>query len=123
MVELHQVAVMVYLLRLSDCLADRATKIQKLVETGFDTLRAVGTCPWPFPLLILGCEAASDQARGELLQLIRKTEQVAYAKNLRCVSDTLRLSWVHRDLAMDKWQYADMMSRILSTSDIVPTFV
>ena len=122
-VELHHIATLVYLLRLSDCLADRATKIHQLVQAGFGILRDVGTCQWPFPLLILGCEASSDEARMEIMDIIQETVKSAHARDLQCVSDMLRLSWVHQGLAVSTWHYADMMSAILSTSDIVPTFV
>lgn len=121
--ELYQLAILVYLERTSRNFSGQSAKLSKMVSRAFDIFSELETCQWPFPLMIFGCEARSDEHRMLILELISKTERDAHVRSLGCVNNMVRFVWTQDDLAVEQLDYVDKMSTILSTSDTVPTFV
>ncbi|KAA8642705.1 uncharacterized protein ATNIH1004_009457 [Aspergillus tanneri] len=122
-VELFQLAMLVYLNRASGNLLERTAETEQLVRRAFAIFSELGSCERQFPLFILGCEARTDDERCTVLDLISRTEKVASSRSLLLVRKMVQAIWNQDDLADGEIDYEETLSVIISCCAILPTFV
>ena len=124
--ELYQLALLIYLERCGHNAIGETTKIAALVQRAFRLLDELGTCNWPFLLLILGCEARSDAERLKMLDLVaaaevqvkeRRSLNLDYAKNM------VQFFWIQDDLGTRPQSYMAMMDTVFGTIGTFPTLL
>ncbi|KFY00747.1 hypothetical protein O988_03109 [Pseudogymnoascus sp. VKM F-3808] len=122
--ELFRISALVYLERASRNFSGQSTKLDQWVEDSFSILTNLNTCQHPFPLFILGCEARTDSRRIAVLDLIAKTEEHLYVRDLQEVRELIQSMWVQEDLDVNgEVGFIEKLNLVLSSSGVVPGFV
>lgn len=122
--ELYRQATVIYLRRASAGILNIDETFTEWIKQAFEQLAQLPTCPWPFPLLIFGCEADTDEERIMVLDLISRTEKSMQVPNLKTVERTLQTIWVQEDLFAGDLDYVRKLGIILSTThSTVPAFI
>lgn len=121
--ELYQLAMLIYLNRVSQNLLNHWTSTQKQIDKAFAMLTRIGSCDRQFPVFILGCEACSDDQRAAVLDLISRTEKNVSSRSFNYVRLLLQAIWAQDDLAEGDLNYWDKLSYVISCCKIMPTFV
>ncbi|KAH8693985.1 fungal-specific transcription factor domain-containing protein [Talaromyces proteolyticus] len=126
MVKLYQTAAMLYLARVSESISGELRNMKPLLDNAFALLCRMRTCELQFPLLVLGCEARTDEQRNMILDLVWRTEKTTYVRSLDCLRRALRALWIQEDLASDQDcvpKYMDRLSAIISITRFIPSLV
>ncbi|KAK4110258.1 hypothetical protein N656DRAFT_714134 [Canariomyces notabilis] len=124
--ELYQLAVLVYLNRMSEFQpANQRVRTQQHTDRAFTLLGLLGSCERQFPVFIFGCEARCDEQRAVVLDLIARTEKSVASRSFEHVRLLLQAIWAQDDLAERgfDYEYADRLSRVISRARIMPMFV
>jgi hypothetical protein len=124
--ELYQLAVLVYLNRMSEFQpANQRVRTQQHIDRAFTLLGLLGSCERQFPVFIFGCEARCDEQRAVVLDLIARTEKSVASRSFEHVRLLLQAIWAQDDLAERgfDYEYADRLSRVISRARIMPMFV
>lgn len=121
--ELYQLAALVYLERCARHVSCKSTKVDHLVDRGYQLLGELGQCNWPFILLIFGAEAHTEDRRLEILRLASEAEGGADARNLHYARRVSEFMWTQDDLGGESVIYFHKMQRVLASFPTVPTFV
>lgn len=121
--ELYKLAALIYVERASMQRFTQSAKIRGWLDRAMTILESLRACPWPLPLLIIGCEAQSDEHRFAIMELICRTCKHTYFGNLGCLRTLLRVSWTQDDLAQSNLSYLERLTGIMSISEITPTLV
>jgi hypothetical protein len=119
--KLYQLAALIYIVRASTDRSGQSDKLRRLLDDALSTLEGLQTCPWSLPLLLIGCEAQSDEHRLTILELIHRTGKLTYMGNLGCLKIVFRISWIQDDLAQCDLSYMDKLTRLMSLTDNAPT--
>ncbi|KAM6538169.1 hypothetical protein FALCPG4_000052 [Fusarium falciforme] len=123
-VELYQLATLIYLKRASAENPKGKSRLPEWIERSFDILSHLEHCQWPFPLLILGCEARTDDQRTMILDLISKTESNIHFRKLDSVRMMIQRIWVQNDLIEEEFNYVHKLGAVLSSANrAVPALV
>ncbi|KAI2618208.1 fungal-specific transcription factor domain-containing protein [Hypoxylon sp. NC1633] len=122
-VELYQLALLVYLHRVSGNMLDQHNRTQQRIDKAFAMFSQLSSCERQFPVFILGCEARTDDQRAVILELISRTEKNISSRSLLYVKLLLQGIWAQDDLAERELHYWDKLSCMISCCSIVPTFV
>jgi hypothetical protein len=122
-VELYQLAILVYLNRVSENLLDQSARTQQHIDRAFAIFSKLNSCERQFPLFILGCEASTDEQRAIVLDLISRTEKKISSRSLTHVKILIPAMWAQNDLAAQELNYWDKLSGIISACLIVPSLV
>lgn len=121
--ELYQLAILVYISRASENLLNQRTCTQQQIDKAFTIFTRLGSCDRQFPVFILGCEARSDDQRAVILDLISRTEKNISSRSFNYVRMLLQAIWAQDDLADGDVNYWDKLSYVISCCRIMPTFV
>jgi hypothetical protein len=122
-VELYQLAVLVYLHRVSENLLDQPARTQQHIDRAFAIFSKLNSCERQFPIFILGSEATTDEQRAIVLDLISRTEKKTSSRSLNHVKILMLAMWAQNDLASRQLDYWDKLSSIISACLIVPSLV
>jgi hypothetical protein len=128
-VELFQLAALVYLHRANANVLDAAARTQQYVDRAFVLFAQLPTCSRQFPLFILGSEARTDEQRAVVLDLMERTSRSASSRSLNHVRILLNAVWAQDDLAESEWGkgsevgYWEKISGVISACSIVPSLV
>jgi hypothetical protein len=122
-VELYQLAALVYLHRVSENLLDQSARTQQQIERAFSIFSELSSCERHFPLFILGCEARTDDQRVIVLDLIARTEKGTSSRPVIQVKIMILAMWAQDDLADQELNYWDKLSFITSACSIIPSLV
>ena len=114
--ELFRLASLIYLGRASDRLGHG--NVCQWFSKAVRILQRLNAYPRPFPLLIFGLEATTDEQRIVLLDIMNKTESNMPMRSLKFVSLMIQSIWVQDDLAGGEIGYMDRLSIILSANKI-----
>ncbi|KAJ5833245.1 hypothetical protein N7474_001556 [Penicillium riverlandense] len=123
LVELFQLATLVYLSRIFGNTFEPAFETQQRIERAFNIFSQLSSCDRQFPLLILGCEARTDAERCTVLDLISRTEERTSSRSLFLTKKLIQAIWVQDDLSQGHIVYTEKLSAILTCCTILPTFV
>ncbi|CEJ56417.1 hypothetical protein PMG11_02625 [Penicillium brasilianum] len=122
-VELFQLAALVYLNRAFGHIIESAAETQQRIERAFDIFSRITSCERQFPLLILSCEAWTDAERCTVLDLISRTEERDSSRSLFLTKKLIQAVWVQDDLSQGQIEYTEKLDAIMSCCTILPTFV
>lgn len=76
-----------------------------------------------FPLLIVGCEARTDDQRMSILDIIERTMKTSSLRSLRGLWNIFQRIWVQDDLAVDhEIDYLTKLDAIITSHYVMPTF-
>ncbi|KAI5868244.1 fungal-specific transcription factor domain-containing protein [Durotheca rogersii] len=122
---LCRIATLIYLIRASGIASDDACDVADHIGAGLSLLRSLPYCKQPFPLLIIGFEAKSDEDRMIILDLVARTEKNPAARSMECARTLLHAIWSQSDL-IDEGEgvveYLDMMTGVISLGGVLPPF-
>lgn len=128
--ELYRSAVLVYVARVCATRFGETNTtredLRPLVDAGFAQLARLDVCERIFPILILGCEADTDERRVATLDLVRRTREKTHVRALDCLRRALESVWVMEDLNADQdvgLDYVNKLSAVISSSPAPPVFV
>ncbi|KAI0159547.1 fungal-specific transcription factor domain-containing protein [Xylariaceae sp. FL1272] len=124
--ELYHLSTLIYLYRASETMFITDPKrIASWAERGFLLLDAVGTCDRTLPLIIIGAEAATDEARIAILEILETTSRQQHVRFKHCLSQFLHALWnqddlhAERDLRVD---YVEKLTAVVSRLNVPPPF-
>ena len=120
--ELFQLALLVYLERVAGGTPKESANMRERLKRAFCIFSGMGTMQRQFPLLILGCEARTDEERMVVLDLIARTEEHTSVRSLESVKSIIQSLWAQDDLAEREIDYGDKMTAVVSSSFILPSF-
>lgn len=115
-VELYQLATLIYLKRASPDNPREKSRLPEWIERAFEILPLLEHCQWPFPLLILGCEARTDDQRTMILDLISNTERSIPFRKLDSIKMMIQRIWVQNDLVEEEFNYVQKLGVVLSSA-------
>ncbi|KAF4451300.1 Arginine metabolism regulation protein II [Fusarium austroafricanum] len=123
-VELYRLSTLIYLRRASAGILSIDQKFRDWVKQAFILLEQLPACQWPFPLLIFGCEAQTDDERVIILDIIHRTAKNKQYWNIATVKRVIETVWVQKDLYVEEMDYIKKLGVILSSTEkSVPAFV
>jgi hypothetical protein len=120
--ELYQLSTLIYLTRISSTLLPLSPRAHQQITRAFTIFSTLASCDRQFPLLILGCEARTDEQRSVILDLIERTEK-GNSRPFIQVKILIFAMWAQDDLADQEMDYWDKMSGIVSACSIMPSLV
>lgn len=122
--DLLKLAALIYLKRASRNFSGTSPQIDAMVEKAYVLLDSLETFNLAFPLLIIGCEARTDQQRMSVLEHIGRATRTSTLKSLHGLQNILQQIWVQDDLAVDyELDYLKKLDAIISSYQIMPSFV
>ncbi|OAA80551.1 hypothetical protein LEL_00096 [Akanthomyces lecanii RCEF 1005] len=121
-------SVLLYLWRLTDTSRNiTSTKVASLIDEAFGYLSELDALRYPLPMLLLGCEARTDNQRRIILELISRTERISSTQAMSYVKGMTRSAWVQEDLRRDgsaaRVGYMEMLNVLISSCKRLPTFI
>jgi hypothetical protein len=95
-----------------------------MVERAYVLLDNLETFNPAFPLLIVGCEARTDEQRMKILEHIEKATKFSSLRSLHGLRNILQQIWVQDDLTVDyELDYLSKLDAVISSYQIMPSFV
>ncbi len=121
--ELFKLAALIYLKRASRDFSGTSPQIDTMVERAYVLLDDLQTFNPAFPLLIIGCEARTDDQRIRILEHIEKAMKTSSLRSLYELQNILQQIWVQDDLAVDyELDYLNRLDAVISSRRIMPSF-
>lgn len=115
---------LVYLNRSSEGLIDRPARMQQQIDKSFAIFNRLNCCKQQFPILIIGCEARTDEQRVVILDVISRTEKLGSSRPCNYLKRILQAVWAQDDLADgNNISYRDKLTSVMSHCIIIPCFV
>lgn len=122
--DLLKLAALIYLKRASRNFSGTSPQIDAMVEKAHILLDDLETFNLAFPLLIIGCEARTDEQRMRILEHIERAMRTSTLRSLHGLQNILQQIWVQDDLAVDyELDYLKRLDAIISSYQIMPSFV
>jgi hypothetical protein len=122
--QLYQLAMLVYLDQSFEGLLDEPTRKQDYVDKAFYILRRLDSCKQQFPIHVIGCEARTDEQRAVILDVISRSEKMSSSRSYNYCRLIVQAVWSQNDLAYgSNIKYGDMMTSVMGHCRILPTFV
>ncbi|PQE17483.1 zinc-finger transcription factor protein [Rutstroemia sp. NJR-2017a WRK4] len=123
-IKLYQLAILVYLNRISEGLIDQPIRMQQQIDQAFAILPRLRFCKQQFPIFVIGCESREDEQRANVLDLISRTEQMSSSRCFNHCRGLLQAVWAQDDLAeSNNVSYRGKLTSVISNCVILPTFV
>ena len=122
--DLLKLAALIYLNRASRNFSGTSLHIDAMVEKAHALFDDLEICNLAFPLLIIGCEARTDEQRMKILEHIERAMKTSTLRSLHGLPNILQQIWVQDDLAVDfELDYIKRLDAIISSYQIMPSFV
>ncbi|KAL5354873.1 hypothetical protein ACLOAV_000964 [Pseudogymnoascus australis] len=122
--ELFKIASLIYLKRASRNFSGTTPQIDAMVERAYVLLGDLETFDPAFPLLIIGCEARTDEQRMGMLEHIGRVMKASSLRDLLGLQDILQQIWVQDDLAVGyELDYLNKLDAVITSYRIMPSFV
>lgn len=123
-IELFKLAALIYLRRASRNFSGLSPQIDTMVDKAYILLDDLGSFNPTFPLLIIGCEARTDEQRMRILKQIESAKESSSLRSLRELQSILQHIWVQDDLAVDyETDYLNRLDAVITSYQIMPSFV
>ncbi|KAI0543413.1 fungal-specific transcription factor domain-containing protein [Xylaria curta] len=125
-VQLYQVATRVYLTRASQNPLEPTANLDYLVSRQFAGPVKHCYCRHFFPLLIIACEARTDEQRIAILNLIDRTDKKGYGRSMETFRAQVQSFWIQQDLYADSdlnMNYLGLMKSVISSDRTLPSYV
>ena len=122
--QLYQLAMLLYLNRSTEGLIDQPIRTQQHIDKAFVLFPQLSSCKQQFPIFVIGCEARTDEQRAVVLDVISRTEKLSSSRSFNYCKRILQAVWAQDDLAYgNNISYRDKLTSVMSHCKIVPTFV
>ncbi|KAK5266980.1 hypothetical protein LTR99_006062 [Exophiala xenobiotica] len=121
--ELYQLAILVYLNRITDNILNQATRTHAYIDRAFQLFSNLSACERQFPLLILGVEARSDAERAIVLDLLARTEETISSRSTIHCTILIHAMWAQVDLGNEEFNYGETMTSLITSCINVPSLV
>ncbi|KAK5223046.1 hypothetical protein LTR72_005883 [Exophiala xenobiotica] len=121
--ELYQLAILVYLNRITDNILNQATRTQAYIDRAFQLFSNLSACERQFPLLILGVEARSGAERAIVLDLLARTEETISSRSTIHCTILIHAMWAQVDLGNEEFNYGETMTSLITSCINVPSLV
>ncbi|EED15835.1 hypothetical protein TSTA_009570 [Talaromyces stipitatus ATCC 10500] len=123
-IELFKLAALIYLKRASRNFSGTSPQIDAMVERAYILLDDLEAVSLAFPLLIIGCEARTDEQRMRILEHIERAMTTSSLSSLHGLQIILQQIWVQDDLALDyELDYLNRLDAVITSYRIMPSFV
>lgn len=125
-VQIWQLATRIYLARASQSQWESSINLESEIKEAFDGIVTFCVCKHAFPLLIMACEAYTDERRAAIIDLIDRTERDSFVRNFGQLRNTVQSVWVQQDLHADGdllVNYLGIISTVISSNNTLPFFV
>lgn len=123
-IEFFKLAALIYLQRASRNFSGLSPQIDAMVDKAHMLLDDLGSFNPTFPLLIIGCEARTDEQRMRILKQIERATKTSSLRSLRELQSILQHIWVQDDLAVDyELDYVNRLDAVITSYQIMPSFV
>ncbi|PON20692.1 hypothetical protein TGAM01_v210477 [Trichoderma gamsii] len=123
-IELFKLAALIYLRRASRNFSGSTPQIDAMIDKAHILLDDLGSFNPTFPLLIIGCEARTDEQRRRILRQIERAMATSSLRSLRELQSILQHIWVQDDLAVDyELDYLNKLDAVITSYQIMPSFV
>ncbi|EHK47828.1 hypothetical protein TRIATDRAFT_291123 [Trichoderma atroviride IMI 206040] len=123
-IELFKLAALIYLQRASRNFSGKSPQIDGMVDRAHILLDDLGSFNPTFPLLIIGCEARTDEQRMRILKQVERAMKTSSLRSLRELQSILQHIWVQDDLAVDyELDYLNRLDAVITSYQIMPSFV
>ena len=121
--ELFKLAALIYLKRASRNFSGTSPQIDAMVERAYILLDDLETFNPAFPLLIIGCEARTDEQRMRILEHIERAMKTSSLRSFHGLKNILQHIWVQDDLAVNyELDYLARLDAVISSYRIMPSF-
>ncbi|KAH8912979.1 hypothetical protein BR93DRAFT_949035 [Coniochaeta sp. PMI_546] len=123
-IDILKLASLIYLKRASRNFSGTSPQIDAMVDKAHALLDILETFDLAFPLLIIGCEARTDEQRLSVLGHIERAMRTSTLRSLHGLQNILEQIWVQDDLAVDyELDYLEKLDAVISSYQIMPSFV
>ncbi|KAI0459628.1 fungal-specific transcription factor domain-containing protein [Xylaria acuta] len=125
-VQLYQAATRVYLARASQNPLEPTANLDFLVDRAYAGPVQTCYCRHFFPLLIIACEARTDEQRLAILNLIDRTDKKGYVRSMQTFRAQVQWFWIQKDLHADSdliLNYLGLMKSVISSNRALPSYV
>ncbi|RYC65036.1 hypothetical protein CHU98_g1145 [Xylaria longipes] len=125
-VDLYKTATRVYLARASHNPLEPAANLDFLVDRAYAGPVRDCYCRHFFPLLIIACEARTDEQRAAILNLIDRTDKKGFVRSMRTFRAQVQSFWIQHDLHADSDllpNYLGLMKSVISSNRALPSYV
>lgn len=123
MFRLYQVAMLIYLNRVTKDVLNQGPKIQAYLDDAFTILRELKSCKAHFPMYIVGWEAREDERRAIWLEMLDKTKRDPASRSMFHVGALVQAGWAQDDLADKELDYWDKVTALVRCCYTMPSFV
>ncbi|KAH6605561.1 hypothetical protein Trco_004714 [Trichoderma cornu-damae] len=123
---LYKTAIRVYLARASQNPLEPMADMDSLLDLVYAGSFRHNGCRHFFPLLILSCEARTDEQRASILDLIERTEKNGNVRSMKALRPQVQSFWKQQDLYADGdlvMNYLDVMKAVISSNTSLPSYV
>lgn len=125
-VKIWQLATRIYLARASQSQWVPSINLESEIQEAFNEVVTVCLCKHSFPLLIVACEAHTDERRAAIIDLIDRTERGGMNRNFKKARAMIHSIWVQQDLYADSdllVNYLGIISTVISSNTTLPFVV
>lgn len=120
--ELYRLAALTYLERASKNFSGTSTKLNGWADAAFQVIKSMRHCKQVFPILIIACEARTDEQRIIILDCIQNTTEVAPSGALHTVKGMIQSAWNLEDLEPGgDINYMAKLDTIMSNHNTMPS--
>lgn len=123
-IELFKLAALIYLKRASRNFSGTSSQIDAMVQRAYAFLDDLEAFNPVFPLLIIGCEARTDEQRMKILEHVDRAMKTSSLMSLHGLQNILQQIWIQDDLAVDyELDYLNKLDAVIASHQIMPSFV
>jgi hypothetical protein len=121
--DLFRLAVLIYFDRVSNHFSGRSLKIDGWINSAFGIISELQVCKQQFPLLVLGCEARTDEQRIIIMDAIYATAKATYSRSIHILLALLQSIWNQDDLQTEcEIDYGVKLKVIVNSCETVLSF-
>ncbi|KAJ2985256.1 hypothetical protein NUW58_g5635 [Xylaria curta] len=123
--QLYKTATRIYLTRASQNPLEPMANLDSSIDWAYTGALQHGNCRHFFPLLIIACEARTDEQRAAVLNLINRTEKKGYVRSMMAFRSQVQSFWKQYDLHADSdliLNYLGLMKAVISSNTALPSY-
>ncbi|CAG9984578.1 unnamed protein product [Clonostachys byssicola] len=124
--ELYRIVTIIYLYRASQGFLQFSEEIESLTNRAYSMPNEWPCCFHFFPVLILSCEARTEERRLWILRLLKRSSHGPRGRELQALRIAVQSLWVQQDLHADSdvlINYYGLISSVVSSSSSLTPFV
>lgn len=120
--QLFQLALLIYIERTSTPSTRQSDTMRSRLQKAYAILPKLASIERHFPLLIVGCEAKTDEDRIIVLDLIARTEKKRDDGRMAGLKNLIVGLWAQDDLSERELRYEEKIGAVLGARRMLPSF-